>query len=159
MSEIPEAAVSAVAIAVFETRDDPYDTNEWEDLDSTERERWECYARAALEAAAPIIRTRVIQESVNPEGTKFTLVNGWLVREVNDCTCYGGGPYGHEPGCGYELELDLTEQVETIRANERKKIAEEIRVEMRRHDSAQVGFSAIGDAYAHAARIAERGGK
>ncbi len=36
----------------------------------------------------------------------------------------------------------------------REQIAREVKVEMRRHDSAQVGFSAIGDAYAHAARIA-----
>lgn len=37
----------------------------------------------------------------------------------------------------------------------RAEVAAEIRVEMRRHDTAQIGFSAIGDAYAHAARIAE----
>ena len=36
----------------------------------------------------------------------------------------------------------------------REQIAQEIEVHMRRHDNAQIGFSAIGDAYAHAARIA-----
>lgn len=36
----------------------------------------------------------------------------------------------------------------------REQVAQEIEVEMRRHDRAQVGFSAVGDAYAHAARIA-----
>ena len=36
----------------------------------------------------------------------------------------------------------------------REQIAQEIEVYMRRHDNAQIGFSAIGDAYAHAARIA-----
>ena len=36
----------------------------------------------------------------------------------------------------------------------RERIAREIEVEMRRHDNAQIGFSAVGDAYAHAARIA-----
>ncbi len=35
----------------------------------------------------------------------------------------------------------------------REHIATEIEVEMRRHDHAQIGFSAVGDAYAHAARI------
>lgn len=46
-----------------------------------------------------------------------------------------------------------------IRADERRRVAEEIRVEMRRHDNAHIGFSAVGDAYAHAARIAESGGQ
>ena len=36
----------------------------------------------------------------------------------------------------------------------REQIAQEIEVHMRRHDNAQIGFSAVGDAYAHAARIA-----
>ena len=36
----------------------------------------------------------------------------------------------------------------------REQIAREIEVEMRRHDNAQIGFSAVGDAYARAARIA-----
>ena len=36
----------------------------------------------------------------------------------------------------------------------REQMAREIEVEMRSHDNAQIGFSAVGDAYAHAARIA-----
>ena len=36
----------------------------------------------------------------------------------------------------------------------REQIAQEIEVHMRRHDNAQIGFSAVGDAYADAARIA-----
>ena len=36
----------------------------------------------------------------------------------------------------------------------REQIAQEIEVPMRRHDNAQIGFSAVGDAYADAARIA-----
>ena len=36
----------------------------------------------------------------------------------------------------------------------REQIAREIEVHMRRHDNAQIGFSAVGDAYAHAASIA-----
>ena len=35
----------------------------------------------------------------------------------------------------------------------REQIAREIEVHMRRHDNAQIGFSAVGDAYAHAASI------
>ena len=40
----------------------------------------------------------------------------------------------------------------------RERIARKIEVEMRRHDNAQIGFSAVGDAYAHAARIAREEG-
>ena len=36
----------------------------------------------------------------------------------------------------------------------REQIAQDIEVHMLRHDNAQIGFSAVGDAYAHAARIA-----
>ena len=36
----------------------------------------------------------------------------------------------------------------------REQIAQEIEVHMRHHDNAQIGFSAVGDAYADAARIA-----
>ena len=50
-----------------------------------------------------------------------------------------------------------TEALRAIAAHDRalrEQIAREIEVEMRRHDNAQIGFSAVGDAYAHAARIA-----
>ena len=40
----------------------------------------------------------------------------------------------------------------------REQIAQKIEVEMRRHDNAHIGFSAVGDAYAHAARIAREEG-
>ena len=52
---IPEAAVEAAARGIFAIRDDAYDMDEWEDLDSTDRELFTCQARAALEAAAPHI--------------------------------------------------------------------------------------------------------
>lgn len=45
-----------------------------------------------------------------------------------------------------------------IEAAVREKVAAEIEVLMRRHDGAQVGFSAVGDAYADAARIARGDG-
>ncbi|MGC5027426.1 hypothetical protein ACLQ3K_21980 [Tsukamurella sp. DT100] len=35
--------------------------------------------------------------------------NGWIVAEAGGCTCYGGGPYGHEPGCGWEPIVQLTD--------------------------------------------------
>ena len=41
----------------------------------------------------------------------------------------------------------------------REQIAQKIEVEMRRHDNAQIGFSAVGDAYAHASRIARGEGQ
>lgn len=50
---IPVEAVEAAAKGIFDVRDDPYDLDEWEDLDSTAREPYVCNARAALEAAAP----------------------------------------------------------------------------------------------------------
>lgn len=36
---------------------------------------------------------------------KFRIMNGWLVVDVEECTCAGGvaeTSYLHEPGCGYE---------------------------------------------------------
>ena len=52
------------------------------------------------------------------------------------------------------LEAALEAALPAIEKEIRAEVAAEIRVEMRRHDTAQIGFSAIGDAYAHAARIA-----
>ena len=46
-----DVEIDAAARAMFETRDDPYDDTEWGELTSADRERWECYARAALVAA------------------------------------------------------------------------------------------------------------
>jgi len=53
---------------------------------------------------------------------------------------------------------DLAAHDEQVRAEERERIALALEVLMRQHDLAQIGFSAIGDAYAHAARIARQGG-
>lgn len=56
MGMIPAEAVEAAARAMFDTRDDPYDMDEWEDIDSTEREPYLCQARVALEAGyAPLL--------------------------------------------------------------------------------------------------------
>lgn len=37
-----------IARAMFEVRDDEFDTDEWEDLDAVGRERWQCYADAIM---------------------------------------------------------------------------------------------------------------
>ena len=61
----------------------------------------------------------------------------------------------HKTISSEELTKDiLTAAYPSIEKQIRAEVAAEIRVEMRRHDTAQIGFSAIGDAYAHAARIA-----
>ena len=61
----------------------------------------------------------------------------------------------HKTISSEELTKDiLTAAYPSIEKQIRAEVAAEIRVEMRRHDTAQIGFSAIGDAYAHATRIA-----
>jgi len=52
-----------------------------------------------------------------------------------------------------KFEAEFDRWLASYEAQVREQIAQEIEVEMRRHDRAKVGFSAIG-AYAHAARIA-----
>ena len=47
--------LEAAAKAAFSIRDDAYDLDEWEDLDSTERELFYCQARAALAAALAVV--------------------------------------------------------------------------------------------------------
>ncbi|QCB93331.1 hypothetical protein [Cellulomonas shaoxiangyii] len=76
---------------------------------------------------------------------------GGLMENFAACTC--GHPLGWEGRAEAHRRHVLTELVQAVR----EQVAREIEVEMWRHDRAQVGFSAIGDAYADAARIA-RGG-
>lgn len=40
-------SLEQIAEAIFDVRDDPYDMDEWAELNSTDRERYECSARAA----------------------------------------------------------------------------------------------------------------
>ena len=49
--------IEAGARAIFNVRDDEFDMDEWEDLGATERERYECDARAAYAAFHPTITT------------------------------------------------------------------------------------------------------
>ena len=60
-----------------------------------------------------------------------------------------GGGY-RWPERGEQFDRWLTAHDRALR----EQIAQKIEVEMRRHDNAQIGFSIVGDAYAHAARIA-----
>lgn len=42
-------------------------------------------------------------------------INGeWLVQRVDGCTCYGGRPYGHEPGCGWEPIAKVADMLEAL---------------------------------------------
>ena len=69
-----------------------------------------------------------------------------IVLAVIICAC------GEKPA----TYRDYTDHLVAVtEASVRAAVAADIRVEMRRHDRAQVGFSAVGDAYADAARIAE----
>lgn len=53
---ISKEAIEAAARAIYDVRDDPYDDDEWEEMDSADREECICLARAALTAAAPYIQ-------------------------------------------------------------------------------------------------------
>ena len=49
--------IEDAAKAIFNVRDDEFDLDEWEDIDSTEHERYQCDARAAL----PVIVAAVLK--------------------------------------------------------------------------------------------------
>lgn len=50
------------------------------------------------------------------EPSSYAVIGEWLVQEADGCTCYGGGPYGHEPGCGYEPVAKISEIEATLSA-------------------------------------------
>ena len=56
-------------------------------------------ARAAIAAMTP---TPQVVETVAGDAGDYSIINGWLVEYAGQCTCAGGGVYGHENGCGYE---------------------------------------------------------
>ena len=96
----------------------------------------------AIEAAARVMKPRQFEPNYTPLGMWSDL------KQMHEIA---------------ELDRDMTRErvrdiiaaaLPAIEKEIRTQIAAEIRVEMRRHDTAQIGFSAIGDAYAHAARIA-----
>ena len=69
----------------------------------------------------------------------------------------------HDKAIRRKWTQEATEDViihdEALEKALRERIARKIEVDMRRHDNAQIGFSAVGDAYAHAARIAREEGQ
>ena len=71
---------------------------------------------------------------------------------VSGCTIRAVGAPADERGEQFDRWLAVHDRAL------REQIAQKIEVEMRRHDNAQIGFSAVGDAYAHAARIAREEG-
>ena len=46
--------IARAAKEAFEIRDDPYDDDEWDDLDSSDKELYECQARAVLGAIGSV---------------------------------------------------------------------------------------------------------
>jgi hypothetical protein len=51
-------------------------------------------------------------------GIVMRIVNGWIVEEVNECTCAGGFAavgYAHERGCGLEPVEPITPLRATVR--------------------------------------------
>ena len=69
-------------------------------------------------------------------------------------TNYACSMYAHNKGREIDPHRFFDSWLIAHDAEMREQIAREIEVHMRRHDNAQIGFSAVGDAYAHAARIA-----
>jgi hypothetical protein len=43
------------------------------------------------------------------ETPKLRIDSGWLVEEVDHCTCGAGNEYGHEPGCGLDPLMPVSE--------------------------------------------------
>jgi len=56
-----------------------------------------------FEAETPELRAQR-REAIEADvaAGKFFITGEWLGVSVDQCTCYGGGPMGHEPGCGSE---------------------------------------------------------
>ena len=61
-STLRDKLIAEIAKAIFDVRDDEFDTDEWEDLDSTDRERYECDARAVL----PVVERLVAEAKADP---------------------------------------------------------------------------------------------
>ena len=69
-------------------------------------------------------------------------------------TNYASSMYAHNKGRKIDPHRIFDSWIIAHDAEMREQIAREIEIHMRRHDNAQIGFSAVGDAYAHAASIA-----
>ena len=62
-----ESLRDRVARVLYDVRDDEFDTDEWEDLDSQQRERWYCYADALIAAG-------LVTECGEPPNTAFEVM-------------------------------------------------------------------------------------
>ena len=82
--------------------------------------------------------------------TDLGSIRDWYAGAVDEYRCDTGMSLD-------EAEADFDRAIAAHDRALREQIAQKIEVEMRRHDNAQIGFSAVGDAYAHAARIAREG--
>jgi len=74
-------ALEAAAKAIFDVRDDEFDLEDWDDLGATERERYECDARAALSAYLPVAQpvvNRVEEIYALPDGSVLANKHGYI---------------------------------------------------------------------------------
>ena len=64
-------------------------------------------------ARAEVERLTAKLNAIEADDDKLSIMFGWLVYDVGECTCGGYGPesgYAHEPGCGFEPVLRLDER-------------------------------------------------
>ena len=71
--------IEDAAKAIFDVRDDEFDLDEWEDIDSTEHERYQCDARAIL----PVIVAAVLKPIREQHG-----VPHWCMDDEGRSDCY-----------------------------------------------------------------------
>lgn len=189
MIDLPQEAIEAAARAMYEQRPQASDPVHWETPWHEVPEKWKAgQARAAisvLTAALPAIEA-AIRDEIEREALELrpsepiTSLDGLTARDVA-CLARDGIRTISELTAKTPEYLHSIRNLGKIGANRietalaarglsltghaslearlREQIAQEIEVEMRYHDHQQIGFSAIGDAYAHAARIAREGGR
>ena len=73
-----DALTERIARALFEVRDDAYDLDEWEDLDSTDRERWMCDAAAVLPLVA--VEARKAKAEAWDEAASHAESKSWITN-------------------------------------------------------------------------------
>ncbi|YCK83534.1 hypothetical protein M1D89_10025 [Arthrobacter sp. D3-18] len=95
----PDEAKEAAARGIFNVRDDPYDFEEWDDLNSSERELYLCQARAALEAAAPFIAVQAFDHGWREGKGAPTPIHAATGELLHDQAAKPGwNPYRRESG-------------------------------------------------------------
>lgn len=81
---ISNEAIEAAARAIYDVRDDPYDDDEWEEMDGTDREECICLARAALTAAAPYIQAAALRDAAGHLMVNMTEPSGEAYRILHE---------------------------------------------------------------------------